>query len=41
VEIAFGLIGILLTFIGIFFSRTDRLLKEIRDLLVQIRDRLP
>ena len=42
VEIIIGALGILLSLIGVIYnaaSRTDRLLREIRDVLIQIRDK--
>jgi hypothetical protein len=42
VEIILGAAGILLSLIGVIYnaaSRTDRLLREIRDVLIQIRDK--
>ena len=37
-EIVLGLISLAVTIGGLALTRTDRLLKEIRDVLIQIRD---
>jgi hypothetical protein len=39
-EIVISLLGLAITLGSILFSRTDRLLREMRDVLVEIRDRL-
>jgi hypothetical protein len=39
VEIVLGIITLALTILGWALQRTDRLLMEIRDVLIQIRDK--
>jgi hypothetical protein len=44
VEIVIGFAGLVLTLLGLliaWFSRTDKLLREIRDVLIDIREKLP
>jgi len=39
VEIILSIISVALTLVTVFASRTDKLLREIRDVLIQIRDK--